>query len=552
MNRRDRTVFALLLLAWLASAISLQALSTLSTLCFAVGLCRLAEPDDDYRPAAREIPDRETQLRLAAQGPYTGYPNPNWARQYIVDYTGALGTPSDGNDCLTNATPCATANEIVWHRWGCNGSDNCCPVWTTTSGQPSPSITFNSGAPNFSDAFAIHGCMIPQQASDAATQSAPTVVIQGTPVCTTGNSVTVTSQQNRTANTAFVASLTFVTDAGAANAEYLLEDTNRANSIAWVTNQSNRMTRPAQPTTLSTNGSPSLNPAALSSNHWLTGDSITSCVLPQVNLIEASVNEGGLNGYGVLDLYRIRLVENRGFGVQPGDDPFVAGDNVQFIESVSERRYIRTGSSPSYLEGAGTSLGAGVINSQLLGGYVGGTLVPNNGGITSSQGIATIAYGEVSNHTAFGTGTGGLSFNGTLLAEDVYVASQTSGCTFSGASAIEFAELETTCVGRGGGEMQINGQGGNGVAQSILWGVTGILDTGDATVLYTPGAGEAAATFPLASGVQICGGTTATLNVGSSSTPGSTFSVANADSNLGSSTGDYTGHCGGRFSNSSL
>jgi hypothetical protein len=91
--------------------------------------------------------------RLFAAGATPVLP-PGWSiPSWFFDPSNITTAASDGNDCVSAATPCLTFQEVNVHRWGCLGNPTRCP--RLTNGLLNV-LTFLSDHPDPTDPVAIH------------------------------------------------------------------------------------------------------------------------------------------------------------------------------------------------------------------------------------------------------------------------------------------------------------------------------------------------------------------------------------------------------------
>jgi len=441
-----------------------------AALAFALAACKPAPPPDATHGAGSPT------LFAAGNQQAQNFGLASWGngRTLCIDPGAATscsggGAVADTNDCSCTCNAAGVGPCLHWYelenRWY-----GVSPVITQDT-----TIKFVSSQTGSNDPVIFKPILGINGGADAAAVTGPSINIVGTMTAGTGQSFTLTTAKNFPTNTAFVG-----TFSGSVTPELLLQNTTHA-SFAWATAKNNHVTQPLAATSTAANGAPVSVGAQV--NTWTTSDSITPQTLPTVYVVDVEPYPTILNGTGIVTLVHLGLPENGASGIKPGDDPVIFGNNVQLIESYSERLVVWNVKGSNYQLGPG-----GVqLNCSILGGIQGGMRQGNLEGATSNHyGTPGIFAGQVWVLTTTYSGTGAIALGGFWLDDDVYLnngVSSTTGVHFDGYNYFGSAEIEGKAFTYGTADAvtkNLNADGG-------VWGPQGTLDVAQGTFIVGAG-----------------------------------------------------------------
>lgn len=247
--------------------------------CETPGFLSIKRTPDKWR--CQGVTPPEETFKAATSTPIipSSWTVPNW----FVNKT----TGSDSNACTTSGSPCKTKQEIIVHRWGCQGMPMGCPRFRqATTLEQDASDTDNSDPFYLSPAIEVG--------------FAGQFVIQGGPAASTAAVFTLNTAKNRGVGTNALLSGSF--SAGAPAVGVMVQNTTAAkSSFAWIYKSIGGanwdLTQPLAPTTPS-----AYNTHPIEVDTWATNDTVNLLTpiainIPTLNGVESDFSNPALAIY---------------------------------------------------------------------------------------------------------------------------------------------------------------------------------------------------------------------------------------------------------------
>lgn len=335
---------------------------------------------------------------VTVHGDWPPFPNPYWNQTaWFFDPQNASTCASDDNDGKQSTCGPGVLQGPIQHwsetarRWG-SGVINYSPQ------QPHADVTFtlmDSQLDN-NDPVIFRPVMLP---SVDGAPNGNTYLFECTKALSSATSVSTVQQKITTTNGA----PTFfqVTYGTAPTRGQMIQNTTHS-SITFEGNYNSpsQMDQPLAPTTSAGSGAPIPFPAEV--NTWAVADTIDLYNLPQWTFADIEPTAVGLAGFNVVIVQNCWIQEQNAILVQPGDDKLIVGNGVQLVEDFSERDVVSNVTSESY------TCSSGIINSQLMGGFNGGTTVSTPPSLTTKTCPYTIVGGAITTQNTTGVGASSL------------------------------------------------------------------------------------------------------------------------------------------------